>query len=130
MKLIVSGASGFVGSEVVRQSLADPRITSLIALTRKPMEAPKALLEGADASKFRNVVVKDYGTYSDEVRKEFARVDACIWYMLPLITFPLSLPHTQVHLRKIFCTNLSSGSEFNTNTSNIAIQTLFLCLFC
>ena len=75
MKLIVAGATGYVASEVIRQSLRMPGITSVVALARKPVVAP----EGSDAAKFRSVVVEDYGSYPEHVRKEFAGANACIW---------------------------------------------------
>ncbi|KAI0900667.1 NAD(P)-binding protein [Annulohypoxylon nitens] len=79
MKLIVSGATGFVAKEVIRQSLSISEITSVIALARKPVSAPEKLPEGADVSKLRSVVVKDYDQYPEDVRKEFAGASACIW---------------------------------------------------
>jgi hypothetical protein len=81
MKLIVAGASGFVASEVIRQSLLRKEITSVVALARKPLLPPTNLPEGADVSKFRSVVVKDYGDYPDDVRKEFAGAGGCVWYV-------------------------------------------------
>jgi uncharacterized protein YbjT (DUF2867 family) len=76
MKLIVAGSTGFVGREVIRQSLIRPDITQVIALSRSPLEQPE---NGVDASKLRNVIIKDYGDYPDSVRKEFVGADACIW---------------------------------------------------
>ena len=76
MKLIVAGSTGFVGREVIRQSLTRPDIKQVIALSRSPLEK---LEEGLDASKLQNIIVKDYGDYPDSVRKEFAGADACIW---------------------------------------------------
>ena len=76
MKLIVTGASGLIGTEILRQGLRRKDITSIVALARKPVSAP----EGADASKLKSVVIKDYDHYPDEVKAEFAGADACIWY--------------------------------------------------
>ena len=81
MKLIVAGASGFVGAEIVRRALADPRVTHLIALSRNPLTPPDDLAKGSDTSKFHNVVVEDYGSYSDDVKKEFQGVDGVLWYV-------------------------------------------------
>jgi uncharacterized protein YbjT (DUF2867 family) len=75
MKLIVTGATGYVGSEVVRQALQLKQITSVIALARKPVQ----LKESIDQSKLKNVTIKDYTEYSDEVKREFASADGCIW---------------------------------------------------
>jgi len=81
MQLIVAGASGFLASEVIRQALSLPKITSIIALARRPVEAPDEyyLGVGADRSKLKSVVVKEYDEYSEDVKKQFAGADACIW---------------------------------------------------
>ena len=79
MKLIVTGATGFVGTEVIRQSLHNPKITSVIALARRPVSTPSNLDQDADLSKLHSVTLKDYDVYSDEVKKHFAGADACIW---------------------------------------------------
>jgi len=75
MKLIITGASGFVGSEVVRQSLLRSDITSVVALSRQAITAPA----GTDPAKLKSVVLKDYGTYPEDVKKELAGASACIW---------------------------------------------------
>jgi nucleoside-diphosphate-sugar epimerase len=74
MKLIVAGATGFVASEVIRQAVRMPEITSIIALARKPITA-----DTPESSKIKNFVIKDYGEYPEEVKKELAGADACIW---------------------------------------------------
>lgn len=80
MKLVISGATGFVGSELVRQSLEHPKITSVIALVRSPVLAPENLRPGADISKLHNVILNDFGRYPEDVKKHFEGVDACVWY--------------------------------------------------
>ncbi|KAH8900017.1 hypothetical protein GQ53DRAFT_776769 [Thozetella sp. PMI_491] len=77
MKLIVTGATGYVGSEVVRQSLQRADITSVVAVARKKVTAPSDA--GENASKLKSVVIKDYAEYPDEVKREFAGANACIW---------------------------------------------------
>ncbi|KAK8094852.1 hypothetical protein PG997_001537 [Apiospora hydei] len=76
MRLIITGATGFVGSEVLRQALRMPEITSIVAVARKPVQ-----LEGPEAtsSKLKSVIVQDYDQYPDDVKKEFAGAGACIW---------------------------------------------------
>lgn len=78
MKLIIAGASGFVGQELVRQSLKRPEITAVIALSRNPIAAPADA--GPDASKLKNVTVPSYEDYPDNARKEIAGTDAVIWF--------------------------------------------------
>ncbi|KAL4780053.1 hypothetical protein BJX76DRAFT_364626 [Aspergillus varians] len=76
MKLIVAGATGLVGTEIIRQCLQINEITQLIALARKPVH----IEEGTDpTSKLKSVVIRDYGEYSADVKAEFAGSDACIW---------------------------------------------------
>jgi uncharacterized protein YbjT (DUF2867 family) len=79
MKLIVAGATGLVGTEIIeiiRQSLQISEITQVSALARKPVQVD----DGTDSSKLKSVVVRDYGEYPDHVKAEFAGADACIWY--------------------------------------------------
>lgn len=79
MQLIVAGASGYLATEVIRQSLNVPKITSVIALARRPVSAPKNLAAGADPSKLHSVVIEDYDKYPDNVKEQLAKADACIW---------------------------------------------------
>ena len=81
MKLIVAGASGFVATEVIRQSLSMPQINSVIALARHPVSVPLDLGQSADASKLHSVVLDNYGSYTEDVMKQLADADACIWYV-------------------------------------------------
>lgn len=77
MKLIIVGATGFVGSELVRQSLRRSDITSVVAVSRRALPSqPK----DSDAAKLKSVVIKDYDQYSEEAKREFAGASACIWY--------------------------------------------------
>lgn len=79
MKLIVAGASGFVATEIIRQSLSIPKITSVIAIARRPVSTPSNLGQGADASKLHSVVLDNYGNYPDDAIRQLAGADACIW---------------------------------------------------
>lgn len=76
MKLIVAGATGLVGTEIIRQSLLINEITEVIALARKPVQ----IEDGTDTSKLRSIVIRDYGEYPAHVKAEFTGADVCIWY--------------------------------------------------
>ncbi|KAF2679277.1 nucleoside-diphosphate-sugar epimeras-like protein [Lentithecium fluviatile CBS 122367] len=84
MKLILSGSTGLVGTEVIRQSLLNPRITSLVALTRRPIDIAAIAAEiGGDkdvsVAKVKSVMLQDFTNYPEEVKNELADADACIW---------------------------------------------------
>ena len=79
MKLVIAGATGYVATECVRQALIDARFTKVVALARREVKAPTDLGPKADVSKLQSVVIEDYGTYSDDVKKQLAGADACIW---------------------------------------------------
>ena len=68
MKLILTGATGFAGGEVLRQALADPAVERVTVLTRRPLDLTHA--------KLNEVIVRDFLDYSS-VRLDNA--DACIW---------------------------------------------------
>lgn len=76
MKLVIGGSSGFVGTELVRQALSNPAITSVVGLSRRETPVPDS---GANAAKLKSFVVEDFENYSDAVRKELEDVDAFIW---------------------------------------------------
>lgn len=75
MKVVVAGASGYVASEVIRQAVSSPSITSVVALARRQVSAPA----GTDKSKFESVIIQDYGFYSDEAKNALKGANACIW---------------------------------------------------
>jgi hypothetical protein len=73
MKLIVVGATGLVATEMIRQALLLPEITSIVAVSRNP-------IEHAETPRLKNVLLRDYGEYPVEAGEAFAGADACIWY--------------------------------------------------
>ena len=75
MKLIIVGATGLVGNELLRQSLLRSDITSIIAVTRRVLVPP------VPSPKFKNIVVKDYDQYDDAAKSAFTGADGCIWYV-------------------------------------------------
>jgi N-acetyl-gamma-glutamylphosphate reductase len=82
MKLIVAGSTGFLATEIIRQALAHPGVTSVLALARRETPIPKNLKLKADSKKLKSVVCQDFGNYSEEVKRQLAGADACIWRVL------------------------------------------------
>lgn len=79
MKLIVAGSTGFVATELIRQALLHPAVSSVVALGRRQTPVPP----GADSAKFKSVVCDDFEHYPESVRHELAGADACIWCATP-----------------------------------------------
>lgn len=76
MKLVIGGSTGLVGTELVRQALKNPAITSIIGLSRRETPAGSSATNGA---KLKSVVCDNFEEYPDSVKKELEDVDAFIW---------------------------------------------------
>jgi uncharacterized protein YbjT (DUF2867 family) len=68
VNVLVFGATGMVGDGVLHECLADPRVTSVLALGRSSL--------GVTHSKLREILRKDFFDYSD-LASELGRIDAC-----------------------------------------------------
>ncbi|KAK3323016.1 hypothetical protein B0H66DRAFT_218375 [Apodospora peruviana] len=81
MKLIVGGSTGFVATEVIRQALSDPSITSIVAIGRRSVTAPSPSADPTTTSKLTSVVVPDadWENYPAAVKTAIAGAGACIW---------------------------------------------------
>ncbi|KIX99664.1 uncharacterized protein Z520_04299 [Fonsecaea multimorphosa CBS 102226] len=97
MKLVISGATGFVATELIRQSLSDPTITSVVALARRPITVPDNLGPGADTSKLESVVLEDFASYPDPVKKQLGDADACIWTLAITPSKSKTVPWDEVY---------------------------------
>lgn len=80
MKLIVAGSGGYVATEIIRQALMHPSITSIITLGRREAPVPPNSDPTVAATKLKSVICNDFEKYSDDVKKELSGADACIWY--------------------------------------------------
>ncbi|CRG83419.1 hypothetical protein PISL3812_00770 [Talaromyces islandicus] len=75
MKLLVVGATGFIGGEVLRQALRNPAITSVVAITRREIPPP-----AEHGDKFRCFVLEDWiSEYPESLQNIIKGADACIW---------------------------------------------------
>lgn len=79
MKIILTGASGFIGTEVLRQCIQNASVTSVIVLSRREISIKDPKLEV--------VIMADFLTYPDDVRKALADADACIWFVLSTLNY-------------------------------------------
>ena len=74
-KIILTGATGFVGGTVLRQAIADPRITEIIILSRREL----ADKDVKDDAKIKVILQKDFQRYSPELLEQLKGAEACIW---------------------------------------------------
>jgi uncharacterized protein YbjT (DUF2867 family) len=76
MKVIITGATGLVGSAVIRQCISNTKITHAYVLTRKPL--PEAV---ASHSKITVVTHEDFSSYPTELLEKLAGAEGCLWYV-------------------------------------------------
>lgn len=74
MKVIVTGATGLVGREIVQQCLADPRINKVVILTRRAVSMDIESHPKADV-----VMLQDFSRYSDDLLSRLEGSSACLW---------------------------------------------------
>jgi uncharacterized protein YbjT (DUF2867 family) len=70
MRIIITGANGMAGSEVVRQAILNPAISAITLLARKPLNI--------NHSKVKTIIHSNFLDYS-LLQKVFENNDACIW---------------------------------------------------
>ncbi|KUJ11303.1 uncharacterized protein LY89DRAFT_242206 [Mollisia scopiformis] len=71
MKIILTGSTGYIGNEVLLQCLANPSITSIIALSRRNLKISDP--------KLKVIIHEDFTTYPPELMTQLADADACIY---------------------------------------------------
>ena len=76
MKVILTGVTGFIGSEVLSQCRRDPAITSIIALSRRLL--PQSIHKDP---KVEVILMEDFAVYPPSVIEKLEGADACIWAM-------------------------------------------------
>lgn len=76
MKVFITGSTGTVGGGVLQRCLGHPQITSVVALTRRPLDIKDP--------KLNNIIHKDFHTYPPEIVDQLKGAEACIWYTISL----------------------------------------------
>ncbi len=76
MKIVITGSTGMVGSALIKDSIANPRITHAFVLTRKPLPA-----ELAKSDKITAIQHEDFSSYPPELLSQLDGVEACLWYV-------------------------------------------------
>lgn len=71
MKVILTGTTGFIGKEILHQCVKHNSITSIVILTRSPLEI--------NDPKVKVLIHKDFSSYPDNILKELNGAESCIW---------------------------------------------------
>lgn len=72
MNIILTGATGFIGHEILSKVLVNKTFTSVVVLSRRPIPDQHP--------KLTTVVLEDFTVYPPSVIKELSGAQACIWY--------------------------------------------------
>jgi uncharacterized protein YbjT (DUF2867 family) len=75
MKVIVAGATGFVGSEVLYTALQHPAVTSVVSLTRRAVVDPRVV----EHAKWESILLDDFEHYPPDVMTRLQGAVGCIW---------------------------------------------------
>lgn len=73
MKIILTGCTGMIGSETLRQCILHPSIISIIVLSRRSLQ-PSQL-----SPKVKVIILPDFTAYHTYLWKDLAGAGACIW---------------------------------------------------
>lgn len=86
MQVIIAGATGYVGSTVLKRCLADASISRIHVLTRKPL--PEEIMTAEDARRKVNVVMKtNWMVWEEEEMEAIKGARACFWYVITRATY-------------------------------------------
>lgn len=128
-KVIVAGATGFVGSNVVKQCIKDKTIKEVIVLTRKP------IAESLSTNPKVNVIIhENFASLPDKVLQELLGSQGCIWSVTTTSTFFPLLNQTQDRWRKDQairrCRDGQEGWHWIYLCRSTSVQRLSGCVCC
>ena len=73
MHLILTGATGLIGSAVLHHMINNPSVTGVSVLSRRPV--PQA----DSHNKVKVIIHKDFNAYPSDVLEQLRGADGCIW---------------------------------------------------
>ncbi|BGP31320.1 hypothetical protein JCM10296v2_003084 [Rhodotorula toruloides] len=77
MRLILTGATGNAGADVLREALKDSRITAVTVLSRRPL--PPRINPDPPNPKLRVILHEDFTSYPPTLLNQLEGHSACIW---------------------------------------------------
>jgi NAD dependent epimerase/dehydratase family enzyme len=81
MKIILTGATGFVGGVLLKFCIAHPAITSIVVLSRRELDESQTCgdNEQSNGGKVKVILHQDFESYPDELLKELEGAEGCLW---------------------------------------------------
>lgn len=80
MKLILTGATGVVGTECIRLALNHPEVSEVVTLSRRPVSFPDGVSSNANKKKLQTIILEDFASdYPEDTKAALQGADACIW---------------------------------------------------
>ncbi|KAK0721794.1 hypothetical protein B0T26DRAFT_644331 [Lasiosphaeria miniovina] len=76
MKVVLTGATGYIGAELLNQLAQHPEVTSVVVLSRRQLQQTPA------SPKVAVVIVDDFLNYGPAVLQAIAGAQACVWCVL------------------------------------------------
>ncbi|KAL2065726.1 hypothetical protein VTL71DRAFT_3396 [Oculimacula yallundae] len=74
MKIILTGSTGMIGTEVLTQSINNSTLTEIIVLSRRPLPASHPT-----SPKIKTILIEDFLSYPSSVLDQLSGAEACIW---------------------------------------------------
>lgn len=71
MKVIITGATGYIGSATLKRALEVPSITEVVVLSRRD--------PGVQHAKLTTLLKKNYLSYTSDEISKLEGAEACIW---------------------------------------------------
>lgn len=111
MKIILFGATGFIGSVVLEQLLNNPSVTSIIVFSRRQLpDSPN------NNPKLKVLLAEDFTSYSPAVLSECAGAGAAIWAIGTVPSWNLDMAR-KVDLDSPLATADAFADEFSKSQS-------------
>ena len=79
MKLIITGATGFLGTRVLARALTHPSVTAVISLARRKIPENQLPPKRAELKQLTLPDEDAWLNYSDEVKAEIKDADGWVW---------------------------------------------------
>ncbi|KAF2098080.1 hypothetical protein NA57DRAFT_76876 [Rhizodiscina lignyota] len=125
MKVVIFGASGFVGSYVLRQCIMDGAISSIVVISRRDIEPSYQ-----QNHKVRCVLHQNFLEYPQSILETFSDARACFWCIGGRHTQTSRWPTYEDYVHDSVELPLAAARVFATSVAPSLAQKPFRFIFC